>query len=42
MAYKMKNNPFPVTSCGRRRSFMTTEKPIKLYNKNKNEKNNKR
>ena len=22
MAYVQKNNPFPVTSCGRRRSFM--------------------
>ena len=22
MAYKQKNNPFPVTSCGRRRTFM--------------------
>ena len=22
MAYEQKNNPFPVTSCGRRRSFM--------------------
>tara|TARA_R110002126_G_scaffold276055_1_gene421551 strand:- start:216 stop:551 length:336 start_codon:yes stop_codon:yes gene_type:complete len=24
MAYTQKNNPFPVTSCGRRRSYMTT------------------
>ena len=31
MAYIQKNNPFPVTSCGRRRSFMTTDNPIKLY-----------
>jgi len=30
MAYTQKNNPFPVTSCGRRRSFMTTDNPIKL------------
>ena len=30
MAYRQKNNPFPVTSCGRRRSFMTTSSPIKL------------
>ena len=30
MAYIQKNNPFPVTSCGRRRSFMTTDNPIKL------------
>ena len=22
MAYKQKNNPFPITSCGRRRTFM--------------------
>ena len=31
MAYIQKNNPFPVTSCGRRRSFMTTGNPIKMY-----------
>ena len=31
MAYVQKNNPFPVTSCGRRRSFMMTDKPIKLF-----------
>ena len=30
MAYTQKNNPFPVTSCGRRRSFMTTGNPIKM------------
>tara|TARA_R110000824_G_scaffold115450_1_gene266548 strand:- start:776 stop:1123 length:348 start_codon:yes stop_codon:yes gene_type:complete len=30
MAYIQKNNPFPVTSCGRRRSFMMTDDPIKL------------
>ena len=30
MAYKQKNHPFPVTSCGRRRSFMTTDSPVKL------------
>ena len=29
MAYVQKNHPFPVTSCGRRRSFMTTSNPIK-------------
>jgi len=28
MAYVQKNNPFSVTSCGRRRSFMTTDNPI--------------
>ena len=31
MAYFQKNNPFPVTSCGRRRSFQTTSAPIKMY-----------
>jgi len=31
MAYIQKNHPFPVTSCGRRRSFMTTDSPIKVY-----------
>tara|TARA_R110002012_G_scaffold287696_2_gene480162 strand:+ start:1020 stop:1373 length:354 start_codon:yes stop_codon:yes gene_type:complete len=31
MAYVQKNNPFPVTGCGRRRSFMTTGSPIKMY-----------
>lgn len=27
MAYKQKNNPYPVTSCGRRRTFMYGGKP---------------
>ena len=31
MAYVQKNHPFPVTSCGRRRSFMTTDSPVKVY-----------
>jgi hypothetical protein len=31
MAYIQKNNPFPVTGCGRRRSFMTTKNRIKLF-----------
>ena len=31
MAYEQKNNPFPVTSCGRRRTFMTTSNPIKVF-----------
>jgi hypothetical protein len=31
MAYVQKNHPFPVTSCGRRRSFTTTDTPIKIY-----------
>ena len=30
MAYEQKNNPFAVTSCGRRRSFQTTDNPIKM------------
>ena len=28
MAYVQKNNPFSVTPCGRRRSFMTTDNPV--------------
>tara|TARA_Y100000592_G_scaffold5397_1_gene7713 strand:+ start:376 stop:804 length:429 start_codon:yes stop_codon:yes gene_type:complete len=32
MAYKQKNNPFPVTSCGRRRSFMNNN-AFKTINK---------
>tara|TARA_R100000005_G_C4955385_1_gene174098 strand:- start:163 stop:567 length:405 start_codon:yes stop_codon:yes gene_type:complete len=31
MAYEQKNNPFPVTSCGRRRSFMMRN-AIKMIN----------
>ena len=31
MAFELKNHPFPVTSCGRRRSFMMTDNTIKLY-----------
>jgi len=31
MAYKQYKNPFAVTSCGRRRSFMMTDNPIKMY-----------
>jgi hypothetical protein len=30
MAYVQKNHPFPVTSCGRRRSFQTTSAPLRL------------
>ena len=30
MAYVQKNHPFPVTSCGRRRSFQTTSTPKRL------------
>ena len=32
MAYIQKNNPFPVTSCGRRRSFMMTSDPVEFNN----------
>ena len=32
MAYKQKNNPYPVTSCGRRRTFMQ-ENPLKKLRK---------
>ena len=38
MVYIQKNNPFPKTSCGRRRSFMMTDNPIKLYDKSPYEK----
>ncbi len=31
MAYTQKNNPFPVTSCGRRRNFQTTDSPVSTY-----------
>ena len=31
MAYTQKNNPFPVTGCGRRRTFQTTGNPIKVF-----------
>ena len=30
MAYTQKNNPFAVSSCGRRRNFQTTGNPIKM------------
>jgi len=32
MAYIQKNNPFPVTSCGRRRTFMN-DNALKMLNK---------
>mgnify|MGYP003656995127 CR=1 FL=1 len=32
MAYTQKGNPFPVTSCGRRRTFMTTDSPVEFNN----------
>jgi len=31
MAYTQRNNPFPVTGCGRRRTFQTTKNPIKVF-----------
>ena len=31
MAYVQKNNPFPVTGCGRRRTFMTTDNPVPVF-----------
>ena len=30
MAYVQKNNPFPVTSCGRRRTFMQEGSPMNM------------
>tara|TARA_R110002020_G_scaffold240981_1_gene454059 strand:+ start:109 stop:447 length:339 start_codon:yes stop_codon:yes gene_type:complete len=30
MAYVQKNNPFPVTSCGRRRTFMQERSPMQM------------
>jgi len=41
MAYTQKNNPFPVTSCGRRRSFMTTGNPIRMVDESPFEKRKK-
>jgi len=32
MAYTQKNNPFPVTSCGRRRTLMMTSNPVEFNN----------
>ena len=42
MAYVQKNNPFPVTSCGRRRSFQTTGKPVRMVEDSPLEKRRKR
>ena len=42
MAYVQKNNPFPVTSCGRRRTLMMTEAPVKVYNDSPAKQTNKR
>ena len=30
MAFELKNHPYPVTSCGRRRTFMTTSSPVEF------------
>jgi len=30
--FEQKGNPFPVTSCGRRRTFMTTDNPVEFNN----------
>ena len=35
MAYVQRNNPFPVTSCGRRRSYMMTDDPAPFKQSNK-------
>ena len=40
MAYVQKNNPFPVTSCGRRRTFMTTNSPVDFNNSPLDKKSN--
>ena len=32
MAYTQKSNPFPVTSCGRRRTLMMTDNPVEFNN----------
>jgi len=32
MAYTQKGNPFPVTSCGRRRTLMMTDNPVEFNN----------
>ena len=32
MAFKQDGNPFPVTSCGRRRTFMMTDSPVDFNN----------
>jgi len=32
MAYTQRGNPFPVTSCGRRRTLMMTDNPVEFNN----------
>jgi len=42
MAFELKNHPYPVTSCGRRRSFMMTDNPVEFNNDSPLEKRKKR
>ena len=42
MAFKQDGNPFPVTSCGRRRTFMMTDSPVDFNNDSPLEKRRKR
>ena len=42
MAFKQDGNPFPVTSCGRRRSFMMTDNPVEFNNDSPLDKRRKR
>ena len=42
MAYTQRGNPFPVTSCGRRRTFMTTDTPVEFNNDSPLERRRKR
>ena len=42
MAFKQDGNPFPVTSCGRRRTFMMTDSPVEFNNDSPLEKRRKR
>ena len=42
MAFKQEGNPFPVTSCGRRRTFMMTDSPVDFNNDSPLEKRRKR
>ena len=32
MAFELKNHPYPVTSCGRRRTLMMTDSPVDFNN----------
>ena len=42
MAYTQKGNPFPVTSCGRRRTLMMTDNPVEFNNDSPMDKRRKR